>query len=343
MSRKAHLIVAGGGTGGHFFCGYAFAEAFLEKYPTGEVTFVGVQSGIEGRVPLSDSRMKKFFVSARGLLGKSRLDKFFALFSLCLGLFQCLLFLFRSRPALVLGVGGYASVPMVAAAWLSRPLLRHRVRVVDQNSVAGASNRLFSRLGVPAFSGFPSLGFRSIDLPVRKSFLPSERKLGAWPPKKILILGGSQGAQGLNQAWLRVLPNLKKKLPGLQVRHQSGKAFLEICRSSYEQLQIEAECFAFRENLREDYEWADLIVARSGALSIFEIIAHQKPCIFVPFPHATHQHQWKNAIAVQDARWVLQESEFGWAALEALLDASKPSIPRSPDGPRQNWQQLIQL
>jgi UDP-N-acetylglucosamine--N-acetylmuramyl-(pentapeptide) pyrophosphoryl-undecaprenol N-acetylglucosamine transferase len=338
-----HLVIAGGGTGGHFFSGVAFGEKFLDKYPNARVTFVGVKQGIEGRTRLQDSRMSLFFIEAKGIFGKSRLAQLGALLPLLKGFFQCLNFLLREKPQLVIGVGGYASAPMIFAAFVSQVFLPHRVRVVDQNSVPGMANRVFAKLGIPAYSGFSYPGFRVVDLPIRKSFEPSadSKRDRVWPPKRILLLGGSQGAQGLNQAWIRMLPQLKTDFPEIEVAHQTGDRSLEWCRTAYENLQISADCFSFRAELRQEYEKADLIIARAGALSIFEILAHRKPSIFVPFPFATHQHQLKNAQAVQDSRWILQEVEFTWPAVERILKSSKPMIPEHREKSRLPWQAVI--
>lgn len=338
------MIVAGGGTGGHFFCGVAFAEAFLERYPQSKVVFVGVRQGIEARTHLSDPRMSIRFVQARGVLGKSVFDKVFALFTILGGFFQALGILWSVRPRLVLGVGGYASVPVILAAWMTRPLMRWNIRVIDQNSVPGLANRLFARLGIPAYSGFASPGFREIDLPVRRALRrPQEGARDfVWPPKNILVMGGSQGAKALNQAWIRLLPDLRNFDPDIQVFHQTGAHSLENCRSAYENFQIRAECFVFSDKMADYYQAADLIIARAGALSVFEIMEHQRPCIFVPFPFATHQHQLRNAEAVQSSDWILLETDLKWSKLERLFNSDRPKLPKRRQGVGLQWESVIQ-
>lgn len=339
------LFVCGGGTGGHFFSGVAVGEKFLDLYPHGEVYFVGTRYGIEARYELKDSRMKKIFILSRGVKGKSLTKKISGLLFIFLGVLQSLWFLIRYRPQIVMGVGGYASAPTVFASIFLRWLFRWKVAVLDQNSSPGLVNKVFSRLPVLAYCAFEFPHFALVDLPLRKSFLDraSKRRSFEWPPKTILIVGGSQGAAGLNERWIKILPELIKAFPGVKFTHQTGKSDEEKVRRAYEGLGLTAEVFAFSDELYRFYDQADLVICRSGAMSVFEVLAFARPAIFVPFPRATDDHQTKNALSVQSPQWVVAESALTWERLKPLLDSRNPSVPNRDSQSLEPWEKILSL
>ena len=325
MSRP--IFICGGGTGGHFFSGLAIAEDYLELHPQSQIIFVGTERGIEARVKLEDPRMKVCFIHSRGVLGKGIFSKAAALLSMAYGFFESIALLIRYRPLFILGVGGYASVPTVLAALVLKG--GKRVGVIEQNSFPGFANRVFRKLGARALAAFPVAGFQTLKLPIRK-YLQAKADgvpVSVWPPRRIFILGGSQGARGLNDSWLATLPQLQEFFPLLEYIHQTGRADEERVRAAYDKLNLRAEVFAFSDQMPKFYEAADLIVSRSGAMTVFEIAAFRRPSIFVPFPAATHQHQLVNAKAVQIPEWIIAESEWSWERLRAVLAADQPQIP----------------
>ncbi len=340
-----HLMVCGGGTGGHFFSGVAVAEIFLNLYPEGRVTFVGTRLGIEARTTLSDSRMNVVFIHARGLKGKSLLNKLKGVLSLFRGILESCLLLTKHRPQIVAGVGGYASAPTLVAAIFLRWLFRWKVFVLEQNSSAGLVNQILSQGPLAAYAGFKIKGFQLVDLPLREGFLSQiqNRRSFEWPPKVILIMGGSQGARGLNDRWLEMLPDLKKRLPEVEFIHQSGFEDRERVEKAYKELGLKASVIAFTNELPELLQRADLVVARAGAMTVFEVMKFARPVVFVPFPKAADDHQTKNALAVQKAEWVIAESQFMWSRLSPLLDQAPSVLKRRQEETVVEWKDILTL
>lgn len=343
MRKK--IVICGGGTGGHFFCGLAFAEKYLEQNPRDEVLFIGVRTGIEGRYKFDDPRMRIEFVKALGFKNLGIMKKFDSLISLSQGLVQAIQIIWREKPWLILGVGGYSSIPGVLAGFLLKVFRRHRVAIVEQNSVPGISNLIFSKLPIEAYSAFPYKNFVLIELPMRKKVEDNLSKVKPvnWPPQQIVVTGGSQGAQGLNQAWISLLPSLHEAFPNLRIVHQAGKLGLDYVRSAYENLGMEAEVFDFSDRLGEYLSQADLVISRAGALSIFELMAYSRPVVFVPFPQAADDHQFKNAEAVQSPSWIIAQHELRWERLKEILESPKALVLSWKKGFRASWRRVLQL
>lgn len=339
------LFVCGGGTGGHFFSGVAVAEKFLKMHPSARVIFVGTPYGIEARTKLDDPRMQVKFVLARGVKGRGVHLKLQALLLMVIGFIQSLYLLLLERPQMVWGVGGYASVPTVLAALFLRPLMRWRVCILEQNSYAGVANRVFLKLGARAFSAFPCAGFELVDLPLRSHYeaRATQCRKPEWPPKTVLVIGGSQGASGLNQKWMRVLLNLKTEIPDLRILHQTGAHDFEAIRRIYNDLRMLAEVFAFSNDMPSYYEQADLLICRSGAMTVFEAMLFKRPAIFVPFPKAADDHQRKNALSVQHSEWVVAEEDFDSDHLLRLLRSESPKIPSRASQGQVSWESLLAI
>ena len=339
------IFICGGGTGGHFFSGMALAEKYLQVFPDRQIVFIGTRYGIEARTPLPDARMQIRFIHAKGLKGKGLLSKILGAFFLAAGVFESVLLILKHRPRVVWGVGGYASAPTVAAAVLLKPLLGLKVGVLEQNSLPGMVNRLFSRFPVLALSGFEYPNFQVVDLPLRAHVeeRAAQVKPAAWPPQNIFILGGSQGAAGINKAWCELLPELKKKMPSVHVFHQTGAKDKDAVEKAYQSAGISAEVFAFSTDMPLFYEKTDLMVCRSGALTVFEVMAFQRPCVFVPFPKAADDHQRKNALAVQVSDWIIDEKDLNWARLKVLLESQKPAIPKRKTSAHVEWGDILRL
>jgi UDP-N-acetylglucosamine--N-acetylmuramyl-(pentapeptide) pyrophosphoryl-undecaprenol N-acetylglucosamine transferase len=338
------VFICGGGTGGHFFSGVAVAEKFLNLNPTAKVLFVGTRYGIEARTKLSDPRMNISFVAARGVKGRGIISKIFALLMMMGGVFQSFGLLLRHRPKIVIGVGGYASAPTLFAALLLRPLMRWKVLVLEQNSYAGLANRLLAKLGARALAAFECKNFELVDLPLRHFYeerAKVKRKI-EWPPKTILVMGGSQGAAGLNQQWTRLLVELKNWNP-IHILHQTGVKDLEVMTRIYRDMRISAEVFSFTEDMPTYLDRADLLICRAGAMTVFEAILFEKPSIFIPFPKATDDHQKRNALSVQDSQWILDEIDFDWRHVFPLLQSSSPKVPHRSRAGLVSWNQLLKL
>jgi len=337
--------MCGGGTGGHFFSGLALAEKILDIYPEKKIIFVGTRLGIEASHEFLDSRMSLQFISSQGLKGKAGLQKLAGLAAISMGVLQSFALLLRYRPVLVVGVGGYASAPTVFAAWILSLIGCSQVMILDQNSSAGLANRLFSFLpGIRAYAAFDLPRFQTVDLPVRQKIEKAAKRAGPvnWPPKALFILGGSQGARGLNARWLNeILPNLQRDFPNLKYIHQTGAKEVDEVRSQYLHQRASAEVFAFTHEIEKFYERADMMICRSGALTVFEVIAFRRPAVFVPFPAATDDHQYKNAVGVQTSNWVLREENFTWKSFEKILKSAEPSYAFRSAEKGKPWREIL--
>ncbi len=289
-------MIAGGGTGGHLFPGLAVAQGVLAR--GGEVLFVGCGRKIEAlalaQVPFAVETIK-----AEGVLGRPVWAKLRALVRMGAAVRAARHILRRFGPQGVLGVGGYASVPvLLAARLLGIPCAIH-----EQNSIPGLANRFLARLAARVFVSFaeaqeffPAQKVIHTGNPIRQELLrrfPREHKgLG------LLITGGSQGARALNRLMLEVVPRLSQAFPGLFVIHQTGFADHQEVARVYAQKKVQARVLPFIEDMAWAYAQADLVVCRAGATTIAELCALGKPAVYIPFPYATHGHQERNAAVV---------------------------------------------
>jgi UDP-N-acetylglucosamine--N-acetylmuramyl-(pentapeptide) pyrophosphoryl-undecaprenol N-acetylglucosamine transferase len=336
------LIVAGGGTGGHLFPGIAVAEEFLSRDPANQVLFVGSERGIEARtIPRLGYQLE--LISAAGIRGKGSLAKLKGAAMMLYGYSQSRKILQQFKPDLVLGVGGYASLPMVLAArGLEIPRYIH-----EQNALPGMSNKVLSRVANKVFISleesakfFPKDCTLLTGNPLRKQILEklgsrvkgqgsNENDLSCSLPLapcpsqfSLFIFGGSQGAHTLNVALPQAVAQLDQNQRALlKITHQTGEADLQQVRSAYQTNGIEADVRPFIDDMATEYHRADLIICRAGATTIAEVTALGKACLFVPFPHATDDHQRKNAEALlkKGACEMLVEQEIGGNGLSNAI------------------------
>jgi UDP-N-acetylglucosamine--N-acetylmuramyl-(pentapeptide) pyrophosphoryl-undecaprenol N-acetylglucosamine transferase len=292
------VLVAGGGTGGHLYPGLAVAEALRALAPDVELVFVGTERGIEARVipPLG---YRLHLVDVRpmkrmGLVGTLR-----GALSVPASLAAMWRILGAERPALVIGVGGYASGPAIVAAALRRiPAV-----LLEQNAIPGLTNRLSAPFVRRAYVTFPeSARFfggaktRTFGNPVRVAFAATASP----PPARgsILIFGGSQGARALN----RVVPDAMKLVPpDRPVVHQTGRAEEAEVRARYQALGVAAEVRPFIDDMAGALEGAALVICRAGATTLAELQAMGRPSILVPLPTAADDHQTANAASLERA------------------------------------------
>lgn len=290
------VLIMAGGTGGHVFPALALARLLREQ--SLEVVWLGTARGLESRViPAEGIPIER--LSVAGLRGKGALSWLAAPFRLSFALAQALGVMWRYRPVLVVGLGGFVTGPGGVAAWLTRrPLVIH-----EQNAVAGFTNRILAHLARQVLEAFPgSFGrnahARVIGNPVRRDISalppPAVRFAGRSGPIRILVIGGSQGATRLNA----VVPFALQRLSGAQsfdVRHQAGERWIEAGRASYAQAGVRADVRPFIEDMSEAYGWADLVICRSGALTVSELAAVGVGAVLVPYPNAVDDHQAQNA------------------------------------------------
>lgn len=306
MGDKRILIMAGG-TGGHVFPGLAVAEQLEAEGWV--VLWLGTKAGLETPI-LAKAGVPIRYISVTGLRGKKALTVLLAPFRALQAIYQSLKIIRDFKPSVVLGMGGFVSGPGGVAAWLSRvPLVIH-----EQNAIAGTTNRLLAYLAERVLEAFPNTfnpnevrtGKHSKVLatgnPIRKALLslppPVERFKDRQGPLRLLVIGGSRGAQALNE----VCPKAVAFLYGLLkpesrplIQHQAGLAHVESTRQAYQQAGVKAEVFPFIEDMGLAYSWADCVLCRAGALTISELGAVGLGSILIPYPFAIDDHQLYNA------------------------------------------------
>lgn len=292
--RRRVLIMAGG-TGGHVFPALSLAKALQAQQVN--VEWLGSPRGIENHL-VPEAGIPLHTIAISGLRGNGMAGWLKAPLNLSRAILQARAIIRHFRPQLVVGLGGFASGPGGLAAWLSGvPLVIH-----EQNAVAGLTNRVLSRLAKRTYAAFPeAFGARAevIGNPVRDDIAalgstPRDAETLSIRPLRLLVVGGSLGAVALNERLAPALATLPvEQRP--QVRHQAGKDRDEITAENYQQHGVSAEVISFIDDMAAAYEWADLVVCRSGALTVAELAAAAKPALLVPFPFAVDDHQRVNA------------------------------------------------
>jgi UDP-N-acetylglucosamine--N-acetylmuramyl-(pentapeptide) pyrophosphoryl-undecaprenol N-acetylglucosamine transferase len=319
MTKQPHLLVMAGGTGGHVFPGLAVAKLLAEQGWT--VTWLGTAERMEAQlVPKHGFAIE--FLDVKGVRGNGIVRKLALPWTLLKAVMQAIKLLRRLKPDVVLGMGGFASGPGgIAARLLGLPLVIH-----EQNAVVGMTNQWLSKVASRTLQAFPgAFGPREFETvvgnPVRRDVIEA----GAAPREftehlNLLVVGGSLGAAALNEKVPQALAQLGE-LP-VTVRHQVGRGNFESVAQRYAELGIEnAEVSEFIDDMAAAYRWADLVVCRSGALTVSEVAAAGVPAIFVPYPHAVDDHQTKNAyyLVENGAAQLLPQSELNAQRLSAML------------------------
>ncbi|MGC8917093.1 MAG: undecaprenyldiphospho-muramoylpentapeptide beta-N-acetylglucosaminyltransferase [Thermoanaerobaculum sp.] len=312
------VLVAGGGTGGHFYPGFAVAERLRELGV--EVFWLGATRGLEA-ARLPSLAIPHRLLAVSGAVGVSLGAKIGSFLRILPALAAALRVLAQVRPHVVFSVGGYAAFPGAAAAgFTATPLV-----IQEQNAWPGLTHRLLAPWAVAiacgfreALAAFPSLPAFWTGNPVRREFFgvppaPSTRAL--------LVLGGSQGARILN----RLVPEALARIPREQrprVVHQAGERWVEEVRGRYRQLEVDAEVVGFLAEPWEALSQVPLVVARAGALTVSELSAAGRAAVLIPFAQAAHGHQLANAraLAATGGGWILEEREASPEALAHLLE-----------------------
>lgn len=286
MNNKKRLMVMAGGTGGHVFPGLAVAKKLqLQGW---EIRWLGTADRMEAEL-VPKHGIEIDFIKVKGLRGQGIARLLAAPFKIVSAIFQARAHMKAWQPDAVLGMGGYVSGPGGIAAWLlGIPVVLH-----EQNAVAGLTNQWLSKVAKKVFQAFPG-AFPSAEVvgnPVREDVValaePKERFEQREGPIRILVMGGSQGARILNQTMPAVMDQLGENY---QVRHQAGKNNQQEVAAAYQDKQVtQAESFEFIDDVAAAYEWADLLVCRSGALTVSEVSAAGVGAIFIPFMHKDRQ------------------------------------------------------
>lgn len=306
--RRARLLVAGGGTGGHVLAGVAVAEAWRRAHGgEAEVLFVGARGGIEEKlVPRAGFPLELLDLGALNRVSMTRRVQ--TLFQLPFTLLRSWSLVRKFRPRAVLGVGGYASGPVVLVArLLSRlGLNQARTAILEQNTVAGMTNRILGRFVDLVFSAFPGTEASFPGRTVRVTGNPVRSAIGRMPaplanPFTIFIFGGSQGALGINSLVLEALPHLGAVMPRLRFIHQTGERDHVRVVQGYADADVKARVEKFIHDMSPAYAEASLVICRAGSSTLSEIAAVGRPAVLIPFPHAADNHQETNARVFVDA------------------------------------------
>jgi UDP-N-acetylglucosamine--N-acetylmuramyl-(pentapeptide) pyrophosphoryl-undecaprenol N-acetylglucosamine transferase len=293
-------ILAGGGTGGHVIPALAIAQELQKRYGA-EVLFIGTARGIENRlVPAAGFPLRLVQVGALNKVSlKTRVK---TLFDLPRAVWDARRILSEFAPDVVIGVGGYASGPAMLAAILKRiPTL-----AFEPNVVPGFANRVVARMVSAAAVHFQETARyfpRAVvtGVPVRDAFFKIAGTATGNDRPTLLVFGGSQGANAINQAMIQCLPELAKQVPDIHIIHQTGERDYNDAQAAYQKAGSSAEVYPFITDMPAFFARADLILCRSGASTVAEITAAGKPAVFVPFPRAADDHQRVNAQALERA------------------------------------------
>ncbi len=301
MKQTERLLVAGGGTGGHILAGIAIAEEWSRKVKEQgskpELLFVGTSQGLEAKiVPKYGYPLKLLKIGALNRVSiKTRLV---TLAQLPISFLRAFFILLKFRPHAVIGVGGYASGPVVMFARILAPLFKIKTSILEQNSVAGFTNRMLGKWVHRVFCAFQA-GGASFDLAkVKVTGNPIRSSLKLLPPSNdsaftVFIFGGSQGALGINTMVLDALPFLKGQ--GIEFIHQTGVKDFERVSSGYQREGVNARIERFIDDMGACYAQASLVICRAGASSLTELASVGRAAIFIPLPTAADNHQEKNA------------------------------------------------
>jgi UDP-N-acetylglucosamine--N-acetylmuramyl-(pentapeptide) pyrophosphoryl-undecaprenol N-acetylglucosamine transferase len=302
------LLIMAGGTGGHIFPGLAVAE---EARAAGwQVVWMGARGGMEERL-VPRHGIPTAWIRARAARGKGLVQKLLLPMNLLYSFWESARHIRSVRPDVVLGMGGYVAFPGgMMASLLGRPLALH-----EQNAIAGLANRVLAGVADKVMVAFPGAlkGGDWTGNPVRRDIAgvprPEERFAGRSGPLRLLVVGGSLGAQALNEVVPRALALLAEKP---QVVHQSGEKHLEALRGHYAAAGVVGELVAFIDDMARRYAEADLVICRAGAVTIAELSAAGVASVLVPFPHAVDDHQTANArfLAERGAAILLPQSEL---------------------------------
>lgn len=306
------IVIAGGGTGGHLFPGIAVAEEVVTRHPKNEVLFVGTERGLEAKVvPAAGFRLAT--IKASGLKGMGPARIVAGLLALPLAFVQSLQILRSCRPDVVLGVGGYASGPLVLMAWL----MRIPTAVQEQNALPGLTNKILGRFVDAVFVAFdearpffPAGKVQLVGNPIRRKLMDNYLRSRSGSDRfQLLIFGGSLGAKGINERMIQALEHLEAEKGSLRIIHQTGKHDVEAVRAAYQQKGFDAEVVEFIDDMSAAYARADLVVCRAGATTLAELTVCKKPSLLIPFPHATDNHQEVNARAMVESGAALMFKE----------------------------------
>jgi len=301
------IVIAAGGTGGHLYPAVALAREFLRRDPAVKMLFVGTSRGLESKV-LAHEGFELALIGARPVMGIGLLEMVKGLCAMPVSFWHCLKILRRRPVRLVIGVGGYTSPMMVAAAALTGVA---RV-IVEPNANPGMANKAVGPLAQRIFLAFESAAgsfdrakVRVVGTPVRSAFVEAARQVSpanrTTEAPHVLIFGGSQGARAINSAVIEGLPEMLSRHSRMTITHQTGERDHQRVAEAYRRAGVAASVIPFIYDMPSAIKAADLVVARSGAMTVAELTMCGKPAVLIPLPTAIYDHQTKNAEVMEAA------------------------------------------
>jgi UDP-N-acetylglucosamine--N-acetylmuramyl-(pentapeptide) pyrophosphoryl-undecaprenol N-acetylglucosamine transferase len=316
---KYTIMIMAGGTGGHVYPAMAVAD-YLKEHGW-KIVWLCTEGGMENRL-IEGKGYNKAMMTMRGVRGNGLLGWVLLPIKLATAFKQSITAIRLHQPNVVLGMGGFAAFPGgLMAIMLGKPLVIH-----EQNSIAGLTNKALSLIANQVLAAFPSAFGNKAELvgnPVRADItqLPApEQRYGQRTGKlNLLVVGGSLGAQALNDVLPKALANLPKDT--FNVVHQAGEKHIAALQANYQAASVAADTKAFINNMAELYAWADVVICRAGALTVAELACVGVASILVPFPHAVDDHQTYNAKYLSDAgaAQLIQQTEFSVVKATKLL------------------------
>ncbi|MFT7372006.1 MAG: UDP-N-acetylglucosamine--N-acetylmuramyl-(pentapeptide) pyrophosphoryl-undecaprenol N-acetylglucosamine transferase [Oleiphilaceae bacterium] len=322
QTRDKTFLIMAGGTGGHVYPALATATKLMQQKD--RVVWLGSVGGMEEHV-VKAAGIAFHGISVKGVRGKGLFKKLLSPVSVLWAVIQALIVISKVKPDAVLGMGGFASGPGgIAARILGKPLIIH-----EQNAVAGMTNRILSKFATTVMTAFPGVFSEAVKVkqtgnPLRESIIDMYYQPRANVPKdrkiNLLILGGSLGAQGLNQVVPAALAKVDESIRP-KIWHQTGKNKAQETETAYKSLNVEVKISEFIGDMANAYQWADFVICRAGALTISELCTVGLGAILVPYPFAVDDHQTKNAMSMTEsgAAWLLPQKDVTPESLAEIL------------------------
>jgi len=279
------IVITGGGTGGHL----SVARSFIDEFYTRgyAVIFIGSLKGQDQKWFEGDSKLSKtYFLDTKGVVNQNIFGKCISLFMILKALVKSVNIIRKNNVSKVISVGGFSAAPASFAAILTKT----DFYIHEQNSVVGRLNSITSKYAKEVFSSYLKTS-KIKDYPIHSKFFKYSRVRKEI--QTVIFLGGSQGASAINNFAIKIAPRLKQM--NINIIHQTGKKDFENIASKYKELNIEVDLFDFSTELLEKMNQADFAVSRSGASTLWELVALGVPTFFIPYPYAAANHQYHNA------------------------------------------------
>lgn len=313
------IMIMAGGTGGHVYPAMAVADHLKDQ--GWNIVWLATEGGMENRL-IEGKGYQKAIINMQGVRGKGLIGWLLLPIKLTKAFYQSYQAIRQYKPNVVLGMGGFAAFPGgLMARMLAKPLVIH-----EQNSVAGLTNQLMAKIASRTLAAFPNALEKAqvVGNPVRDDITqladPDTRFKKHTGLLKVLVVGGSLGAQALNDLIPQALTTIPKKSRPIVI-HQAGVKHIDALKASYQQHQVSADCRAFIDNMAEAYAQADFVICRAGAMTVAELSVVGLGSLLVPFPYAVDDHQTTNAqyLAEKSAALLIQQKELTVEKLSQVL------------------------